>query len=625
MARSRADPLSPYRKKRDFTQTCEPDGVERRAVPSRPAGALRYFVQRHEARRLHYDFRLELHGVLKSWAVPKGPSLDAATKRLAVHVEDHPLEYGRFEGRIPPGLYGAGQVMLWDDGIWTPLDDPEAAYAKGHLRFRLDGRRLRGDWMLIRTGREPDHWLLRKLDDPDAQPGHDAEADHAAGCPEHLPAGTPSSARFPDTLQPQLATLVDRAPTEPGWIYEIKLDGYRMLCRCDGDDIRFFTRNGVDFSHHLESVRNVLRRRVETDRLLWLDGEIVVFDEAGVSSFAALRDALANGPQRIVYVVFDLLHRGNRDLRPLPQEERTAALRAFFERLPATAADPIRYSDSVVATGADLWPLACERGLEGLIGKRLDARYVTGRSTAWIKLKCRPRQEVIVGGYTESASSRHGLGALLVGVRNGHDGIDYAGRIGTGFDAASARMLLARLTPLRRDRSPFTTTPPADHRGRIRWVRPDVVVDTQFAGWTSDRMLRQASYVGLRDDKPSTDVEREVPMKIETAADADRRTRKPANAERPAGVTITHPDRVVWSKPTTTKRDLARYYERIGDAMMPHLVDRPLSLLRCPDGTDSGCFFQKHLSHALPTGVRRFSPDGEREDAALIVVTSVAG
>ncbi|MFT4174998.1 MAG: DNA ligase D, partial [Rhodocyclaceae bacterium] len=638
---SRSEPFVPaterltrYHAKRHFDVTREPRGGSDRAA----ARALSFVIQRHEARRLHYDFRLEWDGVLVSWAVPKGPSLDPDIKRLAMHVEDHPIEYGGFEGNIPAGQYGAGHVDIWDAGTWEPLDtDAGAALAKGHLKFRLAGERLHGDWILIRTGmgggRNKDAWILRKLDDADAQAGHDAEADpgplgqrvpakpapRAAKAP--TAAGVPPAARskvvkatkaeLPASLDPQRATLVDRPPQGAGWIYEVKYDGYRMLTRVAGGkrgDIKLTSRNGRDWLGKLPHI--VAALKAAGLPACWLDGEIIVPTRDG-SDFQALQNALSSDSSGVLYMVFDVPFWNGRDLRAAPLAERRQALQDVAARLPAEG--PIRLSEVVSEDGEAAYGEACRLGLEGLIGKRLDAPYTATRSTAWIKLKCRPRQEFVIGGYSEPAGTRSGLGSLLLGMYEGGV-LRYAGRVGTGFGVATLDRLIASLKALERPRCPFDKAPSQAGRAtRVHWVAPKLVAEVSFAGWTSEKILRQASFEGLREDKAPREIHQERAMPADDIT-------APVQ-----GVRISHPDREIFPDVHLRKIDLARYYEAVAEAFMPHLKGRPLSLVRCPQGSEKACFFQKHVPEA-PAGAKQVSIAlaGEGKDD-LVVVERIAG
>lgn len=621
------DRLARYQQKRDFGVTREPRGQR----PTGQTRGLSFVVQRHEARRLHYDFRLEWDGVLVSWAVPKGPSLDPEVKRLAMHVEDHPIQYGSFEGTIPAGQYGAGKVAIWDAGTWTPLeDDVNGAMSRGHLKFRLDGERLSGEWILIRTQRGDagkESWILRKLDDADARAGYDAEDDaaplrarvaqrrHRAAQPKT--GTTVAKGRkqpLPATMSPQLATLVDEPPVDHGWVYEIKYDGYRMLARVERGARRakvgLVSRNGRDWLGKLPHIVDTLAQAGLPD--CWLDGEIIVTGHNGLSDFQALQNALSGDSSDVVFRVFDVLFADGRDLRSEPLSARREVLDALLGQLPADG--PVRATEVVSDDGVAAYREACRLGLEGLIGKRLDAPYVPRRSPAWIKLKCRPRQEFVIGGYSEPAGSRTGLGALLVGLYDDRGQFQYAGRVGAGFDVRTLERLSEQLKPLARKRCPFATPPSQIGRATaVHWVEPKLVAEIAFAGWTHERVLRQASFMGLRTDKPARDIHKE---KAVHAEDLDAPV---------VGVRISHPERIIFADTTLRKIDLARYYAAVDAWIMPHLKGRPLSLVRCPQGAEKTCFFQKHVPEA-PEHTHQVSiaQKGEPEEK-LVVVDRIGG
>jgi bifunctional non-homologous end joining protein LigD len=611
---ARHDPLAEYNAKRDFTRTPEP----RAAVAKPAAQGLRFFIQRHAATRLHFDFRLEWAGTLKSWAVPKGPSLDPGAKRLAVQTEDHPLSYGDFEGTIPAGEYGAGEVLLWDRGIWVPRDDPDRGLRRGKLHFELVGEKLRGEWVLFRLGREDRQWMLRKVDDGHARPGDDAgiltdrpESVRIAPKPRAAKRSSRTAARrdaMPDFIAPQLATLVSDAPTGPGWVFEVKYDGYRMLARCEGREVRLVSRNGNDWTARLAPLAAALSGARLGD--CWLDGEIVVPDAAGRTSFQALQRALDGKATGVVYYVFDLLHADGRDLRGLPLRDRAKQLKDWLASV--TPNGPVRLSEHLTGSGRQAWKAACDLGLEGLIGKRLDAPYLSGRSDTWIKLKCRSGQEFVIGGYTEPAGQRQGFGALLVGTRAPDGGLDYAGRVGTGFDERMLAQLRRRLDSLRVNAPPFRVPPKLARSTRVHWVRPSLVAQVEFAEMTDEGLLRQASFQGLREDTDARTVQRE----------------RPAAGNRVGSVVVTNPDRVIFSTPRITKLEVVRYYEAVGPAMLAQVKERPLSLVRCPQGIDGQCFFQKHVGTRLPPGVERVpirEKDGVDDYLAVTAVDGLLG
>ncbi len=582
-----AERLARYREMRNFSATPEPRG---RKVVARQK-ALRYYIQRHAATRLHYDFRLELESVLKSWAVPKGPSLNPSDKRLAVQTEDHPLEYGEFEGVIPEKQYGAGEVLLWDRGTWTPEDrDPLEALRKGRLHFRLDGEKLHGSWILTRTRGAEDkpQWLLIKRHDEFAQPGVDITRERPESV-KRVPkkARRAAKSELPQFVAPMLATLVTAPPRSGNWLYEIKYDGYRMLSRHDGaGEVRLFTRSGKDWTGRLPHLAAALGKLGFSDT--WLDGEIVVPGPEGRASFQALQNAFEAGRDaQIAYYVFDAPFLSGQDLRRLPVTERKKRL---VKALKPSA--QVRYSEDLGGDAKEVLEHACKLGLEGLIGKLGDSVYVAGRSRAWIKLKCRQRQDFVIGGYTAPGGSRSGFGALLVGTYDEQGKLRFAGKIGTGFDERLLSSLTRRLSSLKRPDSPFVDAP---REKGVTWVRPALVAEAAFTERTNEGILRQASFMGLREDMPAKNVheERAVPPPKRQEVEQQNTV---------LGVKITHPERLIWPELAIKKIDLARYVEEIGDWLLPHVRNRPLSLVRCPDGIAGECFYQRHLTMAASPG-----------------------
>ncbi len=553
-----------YQSKRNFSRTPEPaEGGE----PS--VDALSFVVQKHWASRLHYDFRLELDGVMKSWAIPKGPSIDPHDKRMAVQVEDHPLAYSSFEGRIPEGEYGAGKVIIWDKGWWQPIGDPHRGLASGNLKFELHGAKLYGKWALVRM-RNPDDkkpaWLLIKEKDAAARDMHDYSVI------DDLPNSVADNVAMPATLAPQLATLVDAPPSSPAdWIVEVKFDGYRLLARIEGDKLQLFTRNGNDWTHKLMPLHDALKALALSDG--WYDGEIVVHDERGRPDFGLLQQAFdGGGVDDIVYFLFDMpFHRGL-DLRDLPLVERRIRLQA---ELNGKVTDLVRYSSELGSEPDAILAAACKIGLEGIVAKRRDSPYVSRRSPDWIKLKCGRRQEFVIGGYTDATGKRSGFGSLLLGTYDSDGVLQYAGNVGTGFNARTLQDLGAKLQALETADSPF---PPHAVQGRKpHWVKPILVAEVNFAEWTKTGSVRHASFAGLRDDKPATATTRERPQSI-----------------RGAPVKLTHGERIVDPGTGVTKLDMMRYYTLVGDLMMPHLKSRPVALVRATQGIDGPLFFQKH-------------------------------
>ncbi len=624
-------PLEPYRERRDFSRTPEPGGRQA------PPGGFSYVIQKHDARRLHFDLRLELDGVLKSWAVPKGPSVDPGQRRLAVQVEDHPIEYGGFEGVIPPGEYGAGTVMIWDRGVWVPEGDPREGYRKGHLRFRLEGGRLRGHWTLARMGRHGggggENWLLIKHSDEYAgggEPVHSAATSIASGrsleaiaaerdrlWSDALPSGAPA-VPLPERIEPQLATLVERPPSGPDWLHEIKYDGYRILARIRDGQVRLITRRGNDWTARLAPLVPALRALPLESA--WLDGEAAILLPDGTTSFQALQNLMEEaGGGEPVYLLFDLLHLNGRDLTALPLRERKAALAALLGG--GGAPSPLRYSDHVEGEGDLFFEHACRAGLEGIVSKRRDRPFRPGRSREWLKVKCLKRQEFVIGGFTDPRGSRGGFGALLLGVYDGARLI-YTGRVGTGFTEASLGEMGERLRAVETDRSPFAVEVPGAGPRRIHWVRPELVAEIAFSDWTADGVLRHPSFQGLREDKPPGEVIRERPALPEPKPLPQSH---PAAGDTVAGVRLSNPDKVLYPRQGLTKRDIARFYEQVAEWVVPQVADRPLTLLRCPDGREGGCFFQKHASERLPPGIRRVPIQEKGMEAFYLAVGALTG
>ncbi|MDH6595234.1 bifunctional non-homologous end joining protein LigD [Variovorax sp. TBS-050B] len=629
---ARANPLKRYKEKRDFDVTPEPA----EGGASLP-GTLQFVVQKHWARRLHYDFRIELDGAMKSWAVPKGPSYDTHDKRMAVHVEDHPISYNQFEGEIPARQYGAGKVIIWDKGTWTPIGDARKAYRAGHIKFELHGYKLRGRWALVRMhGKQDDKqdaWLLIKEHDEYARPASefsvvDQFPDSVAEMPMPTPgaaaappaasaaaapaprrrggkaaaSGAPADAvkaALPAKLSPLLATLVDGPPPDPGnWIYEIKFDGYRLLTRIDAKGtVRLFTRNGHDWSERMPH----LVRAIERMKLApcWLDGEIVVLNESGGTDFQALQNAFDSEKTRnIVYFLFDLPHHGGFDLTGVPLLER----RALLQSLLAKAPPEIRFSEIFDAPPEDIVASACKIGLEGVIGKRKNSTYASRRSPDWIKLKCSRRQEFVIGGYTDPKGSRVGIGALLIGVHDEKGDLVYSGAVGAGFNGRSLTEMLDRLTPLRSDERPFKN--PTENDRRAHWVKPVLLAEVTFSDWTKDGHVRHPVFHSVRTDKPAKAIVREKPVHQPAAPRDAAREDAPA-ATMPANFKVSHADRVVDPSTGITKVEVVRFYGLVAPLMMEHLKGRPVSFVRAPQGIAGQHFFQKHVEAGQMDGVRQ--------------------
>ncbi len=685
--------LATYRAKRDFDRTAEPSGNGTVA----PSPHLRFVVQKHAARRLHYDLRLELDGVFKSWAVTRGPSLDPADKRLAVEVEDHPLEYGDFEGTIPQGQYGGGTVQIWDRGYWEPQGkgSPQQALAAGELKLVMAGEKLRGGWVLVRlrdsrSGKRPS-WLLIKHRDEFARKGDGAllaeDRSVASGRPlEDIAAGRgrgpkpfmtagrragradavwhsnaasePAAggiasrvsaraaarggrrtrgarARMPEFIAPALCRLLPRPPQESGWAHEIKLDGYRLQLRVEGGRAVLLTRKGLDWTERFASIA----RAAESLPDCIIDGEAVALNREGVSDFSALQAALSEGRESaLILFAFDLMFLEGKDLRPLPLAQRKEELERVLGALPTQARTWLRYLEHFTSAGDAVLESACRMSLEGVVSKRLDAPYESGRTGSWSKSKCRAGHEVVIGGWTSEGAN---LSSLIAGVYRGGRLVP-VGRIGTGFSGAKLRQLLPRLKQLASKESPFAERVAVPSRRQIHWLRPQLVAEIEFAGWTEGGNIRQAAFKGLREDKPAREVQAETAAAAATAAPvtatgpgprgrhtshgarraaarkSDRLSRETAYARGPIlGVTITNPDKVLWpdagdGRPVT-KREFAEYLAGVGEWLLRHIEGRPCSLVRCPDGIGGERFFQRHAMRGQSSLISLASVSGDRQ------------
>jgi bifunctional non-homologous end joining protein LigD len=645
--------LSTYQAKRDFKVTAEPSGAAE--VASSPRA--RFVIQKHDATRLHYDLRLEVDGVFKSWAVTKGPSLDPGDRRLAVEVEDHPLDYGDFEGTIPKGQYGGGSVMLWDRGFWAPEGmSGEEGLNKGDLKFTLDGDRLHGSWVLVRmkTDRERGkrtNWLLIKHRDAHAHEGdHDALLEDtrsvASGRPmediaegrgkgpspfitarsrkgdavwnsstkdgeadsepkaRSKPKPSPRPAKdaaLPAFVAPQLCKSLDRPPSAAGWAHEIKFDGYRMQMRVEGGKAVLNTRKGLDWTDRFSAIA---KAGAALPAGIY-DGEVCAINPAGSPDFPALQAALSDGDtDDLIFFVFDVLFAEGEDLRPLPLAQRKARLKDLLQKLSPAGGRLIRYVDHFVTAGQAVLDSACRMDLEGIISKRLDAPYRSGRSETWTKSKCRAGHEVVIGGWSGEAGQ---LRSLLVGVhREGK--LVYLGRVGTGFGRDVVRAVLPRLKAVEAKASPFSGPNAPKTEAGVQWARPELVAEIQYGGWSQAGILRQASFKGLRDDKPADEVETVEPAPAQQTELADPAPDKAKPSAKPGktppqqavvmGVSLSNPDKPIWpddgdGRPVT-KLELARYYEAVGPWMMRHLKGRPCSIIRAPDGIEKQLFFQRH-------------------------------
>jgi bifunctional non-homologous end joining protein LigD len=693
--------LARYRSMRDFNVTAEPSGS---AKSSKKSAALPFVIQKHAASHLHYDFRLGWNGVLKSWAVAKGPSYFPGDRRLAVQVEDHPMEYGGFEGIIPKGQYGGGTVMVWDQGTWSPqpgFEDVTAALKDGSLKFEMHGTKMKGKWTLVRmkgaswgSNAKPNWLLIKEHDDyergkddpyitdekPDsavthrsleqiaeqedhvwnskatAKPGQawqrqpskaglskslprkksvilsEASRPHREAKPKDLPPipsqnkRSPLSApnvsklpkeRQPTFVQPELALEAAHPPDGAGWLHELKLDGYRIQARKTGSKVQLLTRKGLDWTHRMPALAKAIAQLPVHD--VTFDGEVVVLNANGTTSFANLQASFQEGAKHtLTYFLFDLLHLSGRNTRDLPLRERKALLAKL---LPANT-DNLRYSDHIETGGAAMFKKACQLDAEGIISKRADAAYTGTRSSAWLKCKCLHEQEFVIGGYSYSSEGRELIGSLLLGYYK--DGkLIYAGRTGTGFTQKLRRDLRKQLHAIER-KSPAFDSIPIDARRDAVWVEPKFVAQVRFATWTADNLVRQAAFLGLREDKPAREVRREAAT-VAPKAKAVYRTSsalaaksapepKRSRTPKPPGpstldpeplppLRLTHPDKILDPESGLTKQQLADYYWAIASRMLPHITGRPLSLVRCPEGAGKPCFFQKHVTSMLPPGI----------------------
>ncbi|WP_285276184.1 DNA ligase D [Halopseudomonas bauzanensis] len=639
-------PLTEYNRKRDFQKTREPPGQTTRGKRA-AAGSLSFVIQKHAARRLHYDFRLELDGTLVSWAVPKGPSLDPRDKRLAVHVEDHPLSYGDFEGSIPKGQYGGGDVIVWDHGIWQPQGDPRKAYKDGKLKFTLIGDKLAGDWTLVRTrlpgSGDKEQWLLIKEKDHAARPSD--EYDVVRERPESVvsgavidektgrsvaaepsrekkrakakvrPSNKAKAGSFPALLSPQLATLAS-SPPAGDWLYEIKFDGYRLMVRFDAKGkVAVFTRNGHDWSHRVpQQVKELKTLELKNT---WLDGELVVLDEDGMPDFQALQNAFdTESSQQMLLYLFDAPFLDGGDLRQQPLEVRRAALEQILSE---HTGERLRFSYIFDADYASIFKSACAMSLEGIIGKRAGSPYVSRRSADWIKLKCKQRQEFVIIGFTAPKGSRSGFGSLLLGVHSAEQGgLVYAGRVGTGFNQARITEIHTQLKALQQDHQPVAGTVP-DAR-TATWVQPQLVCEVEFAEWTGAGVIRQPVFISLRTDKPAGEIVREQPLAPEQVEKVMGRKRVSGNI---AGVRISNAQRQIDQSSGATKGDLAEFYDSISEWAVPHLAGRPVSLLRAPEGVGGEQFFQKHAERLAIPNIRHLDPALDPEHGSYMEVNNV--
>ncbi|KAA0692574.1 DNA ligase D [Neorhizobium sp. P12A] len=642
--------LETYHSKRDFKRTPEPRGRAHHQAGSS------FVIQKHDATRLHYDFRLEMDGVLKSWAVTRGPSLNPEDKRLAVHVEDHPLDYGDFEGTIPKGQYGGGTVIVWDRGTWKPIGDAKKGYAKGHLDFELDGEKLHGRWHLVRmAGRSDekhDNWLLIKGDDAEAR--HDGEdileqmpdsaktgrsLDEVAEAPEKtwnsrakraekpatsakpvsprkkapevarrptMPKGAERAA-LPDFVEPVLAKLKPKPPAGEHWIHEIKFDGYRLQARLDDGELKLLTRSGLDWTDRFGKTVAAALQALPAKTAL-IDGELVVERDSGASDFSALQHDLSEGrSDRFIFYAFDLLYLDGYDLRSVPLIER----KELLEKLLPEHGEVLRYSTHFVDDGGLVLKHACQLSLEGVVSKDRNSEYTSGRTGSWIKSKCSQRQEFVIGGYVPSTTLKNAIGSLAMGVYE-KGKLIHVGRVGTGYTVALAQDLYLRLSAMEQKESSFDDKLTAEERRGLVYVRPELVGEVEYRAWSGDGNLRHAAFRGLREDKPAKEIVREM-----------EKTTAPSLPK--ASVSLTHPDRIYWPDEGVTKEGLANYYAQVWRHMEPFVVNRPLALLRCPDGIDGQRFFQKHAWKGINAHIEQITDPKDKDGEKLLRIIDFDG
>ena len=625
--------LADYARKRDFKRTPEPKPVAGKAT----TGA--FVVQKHDARRLHFDLRLELDGVLKSWAVTRGPSLTLGEKRLAVRTEDHPVSYLDFEGNIPKGEYGGGSMIIWDRGNWSPDGDPRKGLAKGHLAFALAGKRLKGRWHLVRIrpkpGEKTEPWLLMKSEDEFARApgsaeiteeettsfvsgrtnvelaaGSEVRADHKARAavaklrknplPDIAKIKGARKGLLPAFLEPSLATPCDKPPTGPKWVHEIKHDGYRTQARVDGRSVKLLTRKALDWTHRFPSISDALKDLGLASALI--DGEIVVEHDNGLYSFNDLQADLQSGRHdRMRYFAFDLLYANGFDLTKVTLLERKALLQQALAG--AAANSPIHYSEHLETDGPTMLEHSCRLGLEGIISKRKDLPYRAGRGDHWLKSKCRQSQEFVILGYVPSTAASGAVGSLLLGYYD-NGALTYAGRVGTGWSMRLAMSLRAELEKIKAAKPKLSKPMAAGTEKGVVWAEPQLIAEIEYREWTHDGLVRQSSFKGLREDKPPEEVSLES-----TPAKASAK-RSAADA---TGIVLTHPERILWPEPGITKQGLADFYAGIAEWILPHIGGRVLSLVRAPSGTAEKFFFAKHPWAGLSKDAVQLVEVGEKE------------
>jgi bifunctional non-homologous end joining protein LigD len=643
--------LKEYHRKRDFSSTSEPYGKYKKHKKQQ----LVYLIQKHAASHMHYDFRLELEGSLKSWAVPKGPSLDPKIKHLAVHVEDHPLEYANFEGIIPEGQYGGGTVMIWDQGYWDPLDeDPIAAYHKGNLSILLHGKKLQGRWKLIRTrggssGKE--QWLLFKVTDEHSRSEKDyditvqqpfsAKSDRSlkeikedsdrvwtskGEQTKHPDKKTPRKKKLPkinlaklegtkkstflNEVRPELATLVTTPPAGDNWLHEIKWDGYRLLIQVRKGKIRLLTRRGNDWTDHFPALLAALTKLNLKDIIL--DGEVVALDKERKANFQLLQNSLEESAIKtpLIFYAFDLLYYDGYSLLGSPLIERKQLLKKILAVQRATP--EIKYNDHVIGKGSIVFQNACDLNLEGIIAKKITSHYIEQRTKDWLKIKCTQRQEFVIGGFTDPKSSREYFGALLLGYYEGKDLI-YCGKVGTGFTQSSLKELSVTLKKHEQKKMPFVHYPEKNTR-HIHWLQPVLVSEIEFLSITSEGLLRHPSFKGLRLDKRATAVNLEEPKDMPTPNEPSSKI-----------VKFTNLNKVLYPQLGITKKDLLSYYENVAELILPHIKNRPLTLVRCPHGAEAKCFYQKHYNESIPKSLKEVQIEDNKGREPYLYLNNIDG
>lgn len=636
--------MQEYHRKRDFKRTSEPFGKKKKS-----AHKLIYLIQKHAASHLHYDFRLEFEGVLKSWAVPKGPSLDPKVKHLAVHVEDHPIQYATFEGIIPEGEYGGGTVMVWDSGYWQSLDeDPKKAYHSGNMSIELHGKKLQGRWKLIRTSRgtnNKEQWLLFKINDQYSRP--ESDYDITKQEPESAKTGrtlqqikedadriwtrkgerkekkSPVKKKYPritlsnlsgavktnlsHIYRPELATLVSKPPLGDQWLHEIKWDGYRLLAEVRNKTVTLLTRRGNDWTHHFPALAQAIANLKFKD--IVLDGEIVALDKKLQANFQLLQNSLEEPAIKspLIYYVFDVLYYNGYDLQSMQLIDRKNLLKSILEAHSSTT--HVRYNDHIIGNGEVVYKNACDISLEGIISKKLTSHYNQRRTKDWLKIKCTRRQEFVVGGYTDPKSSREYFGALLLGYFSNSDFI-YCGKVGTGFTQASLKELSKTLKKYEQKNNPFVSYPEKNTR-HIHWLKPVLVAEIDYLSMTEEGLLRHPSFKGLRSDKKAAAVSLEEAKEM------------PKNIS--SKVIFTNLEKVLYPQLGVTKYDLARYYESVSDWIIPHIKNRPLTLVRCPHGTSAKCFYQKHFNESVPKTLKQVDIKENDDVEPYIYTTNLDG